>query len=74
MLGLGDIVSRHYFELFIVTFVSQILPGLLLCFAMRYDHMLVRATMATGQMAITCSRWSYFQISILGYALGNVLS
>lgn len=54
--------------------LSQILPGLLLCFAMRYDHMLMRATMATGQISISCSRWSYFQVSILGYALGNVLS
>ena len=53
--------------------MSQILPGLLLCFAMRYDHMLVRATVATGQISIICSRWSYFQVCILGYALGNVL-
>ena len=73
MLGLGDIVSGHYFELvtnYGCSDMLQILPGLLLCFAMRYDHMLARATMATGQMSIICSRWSYFQVSILGYALG----
>ena len=59
--------------LHLVPVMSQILPGLLLCFAMRYDHMLVRATVATGQISIICSRWSYFQVCILGYALGNVL-
>ena len=66
---MGIILSSHTLWI-----LSQILPGLLLCFAMRYDHMLVRATMATGQISIACSRWSYFQVCILGYALGNMLS
>ena len=48
----------------------QILPGLLLCFAMRYDHAVMRATMATDRISLACSKWSYFQISICGYALG----
>ncbi|XP_065889893.1 signal peptide peptidase-like 3 [Dysidea avara] len=58
MLGLGDII----------------LPGLLLCFAMRYDHAVMRATMATDRISLACSKWSYFQISICGYALGLIFA
>ena len=76
MLGLGDIVSivcmcvwpcMHAWSYILIL---QILPGLLLCFAMRYDHVVMRATIATDRVSLACSKWSYFQISICGYALG----
>ena len=40
-------LGGHSFQLHIIAAVSQILPELLLCFVMCYDHMLVQDAMAT---------------------------
>ncbi|XP_064392619.1 signal peptide peptidase-like 3 [Halichondria panicea] len=64
MLGLGDIV----------------LPGLLLCFAMRFDsesrsvnlHGSAHSGGGLTRYILHCRRWSYFTVAMIGYAIGLV--
>lgn len=70
MLGLGDIV----------------LPGLLLCFAMRFDNLCPASNGGTSRggsvlqdkrlarLLLFCQRWSYFSTALLGYAAGLLMA
>ena len=85
MLGLGDIVSwllrrstcinvcKH-------THTTQVLPGLLLCFAMRFDCECAKSGGRGGsthslnhfltKCVLFCQKCSYFSVTLVGYATG----
>jgi signal peptide peptidase-like protein 3 len=65
MLGLGDIV----------------LPGLLLCFAMRFDSLCQStgggttiSSVSVTRLRMLFQRWSYFSIALCGYAVGLIVA
>ena len=69
--------------------IVQVLPGLLLCFAMRFDNECPAAISLGGGVVgegarrsfgkatrclLCCRRWSYFTVALLGYALGLLVA
>ena len=64
----------------------QVLPGLLLCFAMRVDNENSISSGASGgvlphpllgkatKCVLCCRQWSYFTVALLGYASGLLIA
>ena len=59
---------------------TQVLPGLLLCFAMRFDNE-IHASLSGGavggarsRLALCCRQWSYFIVALIGYASGLLMA
>lgn len=57
--------------------IIQVLPGLLLCFAMRFDSLCQPAGSGTAiangsitRLRMCFQRWSYFSTALFGYAVG----
>lgn len=55
----------------------QVLPGLLLCFAMRFDsfcqmsgNAFTNGSQKCTKCLLFCQRWSYFSVALAGYASG----
>lgn len=57
---------------------TQVLPGLLLCFAMRFDenHASLGRSIGAAQsrVLLCCQRWSYFAVALIGYAGGLLVA
>lgn len=70
ILGLGDIVSFHCQGVLQPSYQFQVLPGLLVCLAMRFDQVKQPTSPANGP-ALSCSKWTYFLVTITGYCTGN---
>ena len=65
---------------------SQVLPGLLLCFAMRVDNdssvslslggggggVSKSLSIAGRGLLLCCRQWSYFTVALIGYAIGLI--
>ena len=68
------------------TTTLQVLPGLLLCFAMRVDcERIVSSSLggggvrgglgtATHGLLVCCQQWSYFAVALVGYGCGLMVA
>lgn len=55
---------------FISDFLFKVMPGLLLCFVMRYDNYKKQAATAAD---MDQSKITYFHCSLIGYIVGKIL-
>lgn len=55
---------------FISDFLFKVMPGLLLCFVMRYDNYKKQAAAAAD---MDQSKITYFHCSLIGYIVGKIL-